>query len=73
MAKDSKSFIQTEVGNINGKANINRSAREATNYRTSIEDLDWMDLDYGENAPLGRNSSGAAESEDPELEEILSD
>ncbi|XP_042469770.1 O-fucosyltransferase 6-like isoform X2 [Zingiber officinale] len=68
----SNSDIQNEAGNYSGKGTVNRSISE---------DLDWIDFDYGENAPLGRVSPIEIESEydamikqeDLELEEILSD
>lgn len=68
----SSSHIQNEAGSHNGKRSVNKSTGE---------DLDWIDFDYGESAPLGRVSPIGIESEydamikqeDPELEEILSD
>ncbi|WOL16823.1 hypothetical protein Cni_G25611 [Canna indica] len=65
--------IETETGKIN----TNLTAREVN----SNEDSDWVELDYGENTPLGGSAPNGTEleydafikQEDPELEEILSD
>ncbi|CAL5030567.1 unnamed protein product [Urochloa decumbens] len=69
-----------------GKTGQNRShqikrAGEPMENHSSDGDLDWRDLDYGEHAPLGRDSSNEPESDDirvggsdiPELEDMMSD
>ncbi|CAL9178025.1 protein ROOT HAIR SPECIFIC 17-like isoform X1 [Musa acuminata AAA Group] len=81
VAAHSNSNDRTEVSHKNGISNVSRSAGEAIDYHSSNEDSDWIDLDYGENTPLGRSFSNGTESEydvfirqeDPELDEVLSD
>ncbi|URE03187.1 GDP-fucose protein O-fucosyltransferase [Musa troglodytarum] len=81
VAAQSNSNDQAEVSHKNGISNVSRSAGEAIDYHSSNEDSDWIDLDYGENTPLGRSFSNGTESEydvfirqeDPELDEVLSD
>ncbi|KAF7017775.1 unnamed protein product [Triticum aestivum] len=63
------------------KPYLSNRAREAAGNHTSDAEFDWSDLDYGENTPLGGDSStetdpdyGRIAGPDiPELEDILSD
>ncbi|CAL5025964.1 unnamed protein product [Urochloa decumbens] len=58
-----------------------KRAGEAVENHSSDGDLSWRDLDYGEHAPLDRDSSDEPESDDirvggsdiPELEDMMSD
>ncbi|XP_037486718.1 O-fucosyltransferase 6-like isoform X1 [Triticum dicoccoides] len=63
------------------KPNLSNRAVEAPGNHTSDAEFDWSDLDYGENTPLGGDSSNETDPDYgriagpdiPELEDILSD
>jgi hypothetical protein len=46
---------------------------EAMEKRANDGEFDWRDLDYGENTPLGRDSSNETDSDMHELEDMVSD
>ncbi|XP_068645628.1 O-fucosyltransferase 16 [Aristolochia californica] len=74
---------QSPSGGKSGKNNTNKVVGEPTDDQYSDEEPDWSDLDYMDNRVLpqhGRLSNGTeldyylfTKSEDPELEDILSD
>nr|XP_010935239.1 O-fucosyltransferase 16 isoform X1 [Elaeis guineensis] len=78
---DSDFRSQTKVGSQSVNANLGMHVAEPTYYNYTDEDLDWSDLDYGEVAPLGKNSFNATNADydlfvrpdDSLLEEIISD
>ncbi|KAL5216554.1 hypothetical protein ABZP36_007955 [Zizania latifolia] len=63
------------------KAHLSNHAGEAVERHSSDGEFDWRDLDYGENASLGRDSSNETDSDYsridgsdiPELEDMVSD
>ncbi|XP_073001278.1 protein ROOT HAIR SPECIFIC 17-like isoform X1 [Typha latifolia] len=75
MSVDSTSHIQTHDGSENDKGYSSNSAGDRNS------ELDWKDLDYGENAPLGSDLTNGKiseddifiRSEDSSFEELISD
>ncbi|XP_072993586.1 O-fucosyltransferase 6-like isoform X3 [Typha latifolia] len=71
----------SQLQNISGrneKDNLVKNTGEATHPTDTDEEVDWSDLDYGEDAPLGKALTNDTELDDDrrddlELEEILSD
>ena len=69
--KGSGSGILAKVGDKNNHS-LSSDGGEETDDQSGDEKLDWQELDYGENVPLGKSLPNRTELEDP-LEEMLSD
>ncbi|KAH7690255.1 GDP-fucose protein O-fucosyltransferase protein [Dioscorea alata] len=80
---DSGPQDQVKGGNQNEKGHISRNVGEPPEHHSSgdeEQEMDWLDFDYGENAHMVNLANGTGleynfflRSEDPDLEEILSD
>uniref|UniRef100_A0A0E0KTX7 O-fucosyltransferase family protein n=2 Tax=Oryza punctata TaxID=4537 RepID=A0A0E0KTX7_ORYPU len=55
------------------KPHLSNRIGEAMEKHASDGEFDWRDLDYGENTPLGRDSSNETDSDMHELEDMVSD
>ncbi|ONK72973.1 uncharacterized protein A4U43_C04F25600 [Asparagus officinalis] len=69
--KDHGLEILTKAGNKNGHDNLINNGGERIDYLSGDEEQDLLDLDYGENAPLGKGLSERAQSEDPWEEMVM--